>query len=212
MQTKKPLTCESLEEQYKALQDTADEYRAILMSEGQGSEKTKELRTTFDSETENLRKNIVLYKEKQEGIVYLSAEYRSGKEYIEALEARGYKMSAYANDLLSQLTDIPEEQLRLKKVTAEDLGLSNGGTAEEMLAAAKKQGLKPCPPWVGPQYRMECDDDKSTAIGMEPLTGPHGSTHVFHVSRRDASGTWLSSFYTDNSWHPAHEWLFVSDK
>ena len=73
------LTCESLEEQYKALQDTADEYRAILMSEGYDAEKTKELRTTFDSETEKLRENIVLYKEKQEGIFYLTAEYRSGK-------------------------------------------------------------------------------------------------------------------------------------
>ncbi len=210
MQTKKPLTCESLEEQYKALQDTADEYRAILMSEGQGSEKTKELRTTFDSETEKLRENIVLYKEKQEGIVYLSAEYRSGKEYIEALEARGYKIFTNANDLLSQLTDIPEEQVRLKKVTVEDLGLLRGSTAEEVLAAAKKKGLKPCPPWVGPQYRMECDDDEFAIIGMEPLDSD-GAAHIFGVGRGDRD-RYLHSAHADNHWLSDYEWLFVSDK
>ncbi len=211
MQTKEPLTCESLEEQYKALQDTADEYRAILISEGQDSEKTKELRTTFDSETGNLRKNIVLYKEKQEGIVYLSAEYRSGKEYIEALEARGYKMSAYTDKLLSQLTDIPEEQVRLKKVTVEDLGLPNGSTVEKILAATKEKGLKPCPPWVGPQYRMECDDGERALIGMEPLTDSAGDTHLFHVSRY-VRGRWLGSDRTGSHWNPDDEWLFVSDK
>ncbi len=204
------LTCESLEEQYKALQDTADEYKTLLMSEGQDSEKTKELRTTFDSETEKLRENIVLYKEKQEGIVYLSAEYRSGKKYIEVLEGKLYEMSAWAKDFLSQLTDIPEEQVRLKKVTAEDLGLPNGGTAEKILATAKKQGLKPCPPWVGPQYRMECDYAETTTIGMEPLAGSDGSTHVLHVGRAD--GRWFYNVPTDMRWNPDWEWLFVSDK
>ncbi len=210
MQTKKPLTCESLEEQYKALQDTADEYRAILMSEGYDAEKTKELRTTFDSETEKLRENIVLYKEKQEGIVYLSAEYRSGEEYIEVLKARGYKISTHANSLLSQLTDIPEEQVRLKKVTVEDLGLPNGGDIEEIFASAKKKGLTPCPPWVGPQYRMECDDDEYAFVGMEPLDSD-GFTHIFYVSLNGCDRD-LSSFHAKHPWFPDREWLFVSDK
>ncbi len=203
------LTCELLEKQYKALQDIADEYKALLMSEGYDAEKTKELRTTFDTETENLRKNIVLYKEKQEGIVYLSAEYRSGEAYIEALEARGYE--SYADNLLSQLTDIPEEQVRLKKVTAKDLGLPNGGTTEEILDTAKKKGLKPCPPWVGPQYRMECDDDEFTIIGMEPLTDSGSGTHVFGVGR-NGRGRDLYGNRADRHWSPDDEWLFVSDK
>ena len=210
MQTKEPLTCELLEKQYKALQDIADEYRAILMSEGQDSEKTKELRTTFDTETEKLRENIVLYKEKQEGTVHLSAEYRSGEAYIEALKARGYTVPTHANNLLSQLTDIPEEQVRLKKVTVEDLGLPNGGDIEEIFASAKKKGLTPCPPWVGPQYRMECDDYEDALIGMEPLDSGRG-TYIFGVSRYDRDRD-LFSDHTGGRWDPGVEWLFVSDK
>ncbi len=205
------LTCELLEKQYKELQDTADEYKALLMSEGYDAEKTKELRTTFDSETENLRKNIVLYKEKQEGVVYLSAEYRSEEEYIEVLKARGYKLSTYANNILSQLTDIPEEQVRLKKVTVKDLGLPNGGTAEKILAAAKEKGLTLCPPWVGPQYRMECDDDEYAIIGMEPLTDSDGDAHVFRVGH-GSRGRLLGSNRADLHFYHGDGWLFVSDK
>ena len=117
-----------------------------------------------------------------------------------------------ANDLLSQFTDIPEEQVRLKKVTVEDLGLPNGSTVEEVLAAAKKKGLTPCPPWVGPQYRMECDDDKYALIGMEPLTDSGGVARIFDVTSVGLD-RYLYSYPTGRRWRrPAYEWLFVSDK
>ncbi len=200
MQTKEPLTCELLEKQYKALQDTADEYRAILMSEGYDAEKTKELRTTFDTETEKLRESIARYKvEKQEGIFYLSAEYRSGEEYIEALEARGY-ITHEANYNLRQYTNIPEEQVRLKRVTARDLGVHNSAGTRTILAAVKKKGLTPCPPWVGPQYRMECDDDEHALAGR------------FIVSRNNRGDRCLDRIRVGYYWGPDDGVLCVSDK
>ncbi len=180
------------------------------MSEGQDSEKTKELRTTFDSETEKLRESIVLYKETQEGIFYLTAEYRSGKAYIEVLKARGYKTYARAKNFLRQLTDIPEEQVRLKKVTVEDLGFPNGGTAEKILAAAEEKGLILCPPWVGPQYRMKCDDAETAIIGMESLDSD-SDAHVFRVGRF-VRARYLDGDHSGYPWSPDDEWLFVSDK
>ena len=182
MQPQEPVTCESLKKQYQVLQDIADEYRALLKSEGHTSEKTKELRTTFDTQTENLRNNIAVYKkEKQEGIFYLSAEYRSGEEYLKVLEEKGYKVSVYTKNLLKQLTNIPKEQVRLKKVTKEDLGLPEGCSGEEIYATAEAHNLKLCPPWVGPQYYLECNDDEYTSIGMEPLIDSHGGEYVFKV-------------------------------
>ena len=173
------ITCETLKEEYQALQDIANEYQEVLMSEGKDSEKTKKARIAFDTATGNLREHIRLYKEQQEGISYLSADYRSGEEYLEALQEKGYEVTKYAKGLLNQLTDIPEEQVRLKKVTVEDLGFSSSATTEEILAVAEKKGLKPCPPWVGPQHRMQCKDDEHTVIGMEPMTASNGDASSF---------------------------------
>ena len=211
MQKQTQITCETLKEEYQALQDIADEYRAILMSEGKDSEKTKKARIAFDTAAGNLREHIQLYKEQQKGIFRLSADYRSGKKYLKALQEKGYKVTGDAEGILNQLTDIPEEQLRLKKVTLRDLGFSSSATIEKILAVAEKKGLKPCPPWVGPQYRMQCKDDEFTAIGMEPMTNSNGSAHIFNVNRDD-SDRWLSSPHTSHRWAPGNEFLFVSSQ
>ena len=212
MQTQKQITCETLEAEYKALQDIADDYRAILMSEGKDSEKTKKARIAFDTATQKIRENIAMHKkEQQEGISYLSADYRSGEEYLEALQEKGYEVYGYAEDLLNQLTDIPEEQVRLKKVTVGDLGFSSSATIEEIHAVAEKKGLKLCPPWVGPQYRMQCKDDEYTAIGMEPMTASDGHASIFHVNRLD-SDRWLFGNLTRRRWSPDGEFLFVSSQ
>ncbi|MCY4576978.1 MAG: hypothetical protein OXB96_00900 [Candidatus Kaiserbacteria bacterium] len=213
------ITCESLEQQYQVLQDIADEYKAILMSEGSGSEKAKELRTSFATETERLRENIVLYKERQEGTFYLSAEYRSGAAYIAALEEKRGRLFSSAKDLLNQLTTIPEEQVRLKKVTMKDLGLPLSvpvvKSVEEILKAAKAQGLKPCPPWVGPQYCLAAGAGKeSVVIGMEPLTDSSGHARVFtsFKSKRRARGNITMRTSDLLLYSPFRDWLFVSDK
>ena len=212
MQTQKQITCETLKEEYQALQDIANEYQEVLMSEGKDSEKTKKARIAFDTATQKIRENIAMHKkEQQEGISYLSADYRSGEEYLEALQEKGYEVTKYAEDLLNQLTDIPEEQVRLKKVTLRDLGFSSGATMKEIFAVAEKKGLKLCPPWVGPQYCMQCKDDEFTAIGMEPMTASNGATNIFHVNRLD-SDRWLNSAHAGGRWSPDDGFLFVSSQ
>ena len=214
MQKQTQITCETLKEEYQALQDIADDYRAILMSEGKDSEKTKKARIAFDTATQKIRENIaILKKEQQEGIFRLSADYRSGKEYLEALQEKGYKVFECAEDLLNQkeLEEIPEETVRLKKVTPRDLGFSYGATLKEIFAVAEKNGLKPCPLWVGPQYRMECDDDDYVSIGMEPMTGSDGDTYIFYIDRYNG-GRWLSNYHTSLPFYPDHGFLFVSSQ
>ena len=211
MQKQTQITCETLKEEYQALQDIAKEYQEVLMSEGKDSEKTKKARIAFDTATGNLREHIRLYKEQQKGISHLSADYRSGKEYLEALQEKGYKVGEHTEDLLNQLTDIPEEQVRLKKVTLRDLGFSSEATLKEILAVAEKKGLKPCPPWVGPQYRMQCKDDEYTIIGMEPMTDSAGTTGIFRVGRGDGA-RWLDSLHVSYHWDPVNKFLFVSSQ
>ncbi|MCY4576976.1 MAG: hypothetical protein OXB96_00890 [Candidatus Kaiserbacteria bacterium] len=208
------VTCESLEQQYQALQDTADEYRAILMSEGSDSEKAKELRTSFATETERLRENIVFYKEKREGIFYLSAEYRSGAAYIEALEERGFQVLLNTKHLLNRLHTIPEGRVRLKKVTMRDLGLPGGSTTREVLKAAKAQGFKPCPAWVGPQHCLTDDTKEDVAIGMKPLDNFGGDAYVFRTVNTSYfhRSSQLITLNVGSGWPSDKEFLFVSDK
>ncbi|MCY4576974.1 MAG: hypothetical protein OXB96_00880 [Candidatus Kaiserbacteria bacterium] len=208
------ITCESLEQQYQVLQDTADEYRAVLMSEGSDSEKAKELRTSFATETERLRENIVLYKEQQEGIFYLSAEYRSGAAYIEALKEKGGRVLSSAKDLLNQLTTIPEEQVRLKKVTLKDLGLPDSSTPEEVFKAAEAQGLKPCPPWVGPQYGLVHATEEYETIFTEPLDSSHVDAFMFFRTLNDSRGLFLAAPSLEYwyNFSPDGKFVFISDK
>lgn len=144
----------------------------------------------------------------EEEMFHLSAEHRSGEEYIEVLKEKGYAVEARAEFLLRQLTSIGEEYVRLKRVTVGDLGLSHGGTTYDVLIAAKAHGFQLCPTWVGPQYRMECDD-RFTAIGMDPLTGPRGYAHVFYVNPHDHD-RWFGTRHLGHYWHPDFAWLFVS--
>ena len=148
----------------------------------------------------------------ERGVLSLSPEYGSGGAYIRALQKRGICVSVGAGKVLEQLKHIPKERrVRLKKVTLADLGLSDGST-NQVLNAAKAQGLELCPPWVGPQYRMECGYDESIVIGMEPMTSLDTShTYVFAVYRTDHGDCWLHSFADAGSflWDSDDEFLFV---
>ena len=79
------------------------------------------------------------------------------------------------------------------KVTPEDLGLAEGISHHEMLKTAKKKGLKPCPAWVGPRYRLDCADDEEVTIGMEPVPDSDDGLYVSFVDRRGDS-RWLDDF------------------
>ena len=90
------------------------------------------------------------------------------------------------------IRETDEKRLTLVEVTPKDLGLTGHRiTGKEILAAAKKKGLKRCPAWVGPQYRLDCDDDEHTLIGTEPVHDSDNDPNVFSVGRDDSDGPWL---------------------
>lgn len=146
----------------------------------------------------------------EERMICLSSEYRSGESYLQALGEKGYKVLSYTGNFLRHFTHIPREKLRLKHVSVEGLGLPKGGTAELILAAAKTQGLRLCPAWVGPQYRMACGDGAYVAIGTKPLIDPFGNGRIFYVYHTMNSGRWLHSRPTDYHWNAVREWGCLS--
>ena len=139
---------------------------------------------------------------------FLSAEYRSGEEYLKALRERGYRISEHAEDVLMEVKAIPEEQVRIMRLAVQDLGFSGRALCSDILFTAKARGFHPCPLWVGPQYRMECDDDDYVSIGMEPIADSVGDVGLFGI-RHYARVRWLRSHHANYHWRLHRDFLFV---
>ena len=90
-------------------------------------------------------------------------------EYREKLKDAGYHIRIYADSMLDNaaIRKTDERTVTLVKITQKDLGLTGKNANSDILAAAEKKGLKACPAWVGPQYRLDCGDDEHTLIGTE---------------------------------------------
>lgn len=143
--------------------------------------------------------------------ISLSAEYRSGQAYLNALQEKGYRVKHYAASILlsKEMAHIPKETVTAVKVTERDLGLDGNHTMKEILTAAKTKGLHPCPPWVGPQYRLQCNNNEdNTIIGMEPITESTGTRSVF-CAFCDTGDRWLGTNY---HWFLGNNWVFVSHR
>ena len=135
-------------------------------------------------------------------------------EYQKKLRSEEYGVRDYADYMLNR-TEIREtdgKNLTLVKVTPEDLGLTENSTGRQILEAAKKKGLKLCPLWVGPQYRLDCNDSEYAFIGMEPVVpGPEDDPGLFYIYY--AAGVrwlhWVDDDDVHDSGGEGVKWVFV---
>ena len=102
------------------------------------------------------------------------------------------------------------------KRSVADLGLPEGPTTEEIYAAARESGLDLCPAWVGPQLRLDYDDQPDgeiLTIAMEPITDDVGEPCVFGVDR-SGSERRLSSriVHPGVHWNAGTPWVFALRK
>lgn len=136
---------------------------------------------------------------------------------FQALTANGCRISDWANDLLKKITVCPiEVDAELVVASVADLGFPNGATRKEIYERAAELGLKLCPPEVGPQLRLQYNDQPGgewLLVAMEPITDSHGRPDVFDVAR-GSDGLWL---YADDGgpahfWYGSHLWVFLRRK
>jgi hypothetical protein len=127
------------------------------------------------------------------------------------LDSRG--VSARARSMVLRVTIAPRRTpIDLVKVSAGDLGLRDGSTYPELIAAARKRGLEMCPGEVGPllQYEHSLDMplDEVLWIAMEPvMSGITPARTVFIVAH---SG--LVSGYADGPIDKQVLWVFARAK
>ena len=97
-----------------------------------------------------------------------------------------------------------ETEKDLVKITTGELGFNDGARRDQIYARAKELGLELCPAEVGPQLRLQYQDqpnDEMLLVAMEPI-----KSFVFSVER-STSGRWLS-WEGDGNWSPRLQWVF----
>ncbi len=106
----------------------------------------------------------------------------------------------YANDILGKpaFAVVTEEtELDLVVVSVAELGFKNGAKLKDIYDRAKEKGLQLCPNQVGPELRLQYEDQPNgewLVIGMEPITDSDGGLYVFYVEH-NVSDLWLSTHY-----------------
>jgi len=134
-----------------------------------------------------------------------------------AMKAAGNKISDLANYILGKTPLAKTEtEINLVKVTVAELGFKDGAHYRDIIVRAKELGLDYCPAEVGPQLRLQYQDQPSgewPRIAMEPITGLCGSLGIFRVGQDD-DGSWL---YWDRGcpmdfWRDYDTFVFASRK
>ncbi len=151
--------------------------------------------------------------------IKLGTGLKTADDFREAIKDRGMKIGDGANDILGkpQFTVVTKEtELDLVVISVAELGFKSGATREQIYARAKEFGLDLCPAEVGPQLRLQYQDQPDgewLVIAMEPIIASVGDLELFSVKRYD-SDLWLRGVYDypASVWYAAHRFVFSRRK
>ena len=147
--------------------------------------------------------------------INLGTGLKTTDDFRKALKGRGFNIGNWANDILGKpaFTAATEAtEIDLVKVTVAELGFKKGARRDQIYERAKELGLELCPSEVGPQLRLQYQDQPNgewLLIGMEPVADSDGDLNVFGVRRHD-SGRWLDGHWggPGHVWDAGYRWLF----
>ena len=148
--------------------------------------------------------------------ITLGTGIKNADGFRKAIKDDGMRLGDWANDIIgkpafSVATDKVDVDLAVASVA--ELGFPNGASLSAIYASAKKRGFELCPPEVGPQLRLQYNDqpkDEWLLIGMKPITGSSGDPGVFGLART-SGGLWLVAGCDspDRIWHDGYRFVFV---
>ncbi len=151
----------------------------------------------------------------------LGTGLKTADDFRKALKKSGSKIGNWADDLLGRSGFQPASTKEIEVdlyilTTAELTGKPKGGTTAEVFAGAQRLGFEKCPPEVGPQLRLQYQDQPMNEwllIGMEPITDSNGNLDVFYVVRDGyGQGLYPNYDFADYFWFGSRRWVFVRRK
>ena len=105
--------------------------------------------------------------------INLGTGLKTTDDFRKALKGRGFNIGNWADDILGKpaFTAAAEAtEVDLVKVTVAELGFKKGARRDQIYERAKELGLELCAPEVGPQLRLQYQDQPNgewLLIGME---------------------------------------------
>jgi len=134
-----------------------------------------------------------------------------------ALLACGCRIGKWGSDILDQVTVSPTETtVELVVVTVADLYFKEGATRMAIYERAMALGLELCPSEVGPQLRLQYQDqpqDEWLRIAMEPILDSEGYRGIFRVGHEHGELCLDGNFGNPhNFWHSFSSWVFLRRK
>ncbi len=146
--------------------------------------------------------------------------HKTVEELKTAIKQAGCYISDWADDILGKKAftlSSEKTEFELVKISVAELGFKNGATLKDIYAKALELGLDKCPAEVGPQLRLQYDDQPKgewLLIAMEPISDSDGDPLVFYVMRYDDGESWLYASYDDPDyvWDSQNVWVFARRK
>lgn len=140
--------------------------------------------------------------------IKLGTGFKTVKDFGRALRDGGFKLNARASHILekSVFTAAAEEsEVDLVKVTLDELGFKNGARWDQIHERAKELGFKLCSPEVGPQLRLQYQNQPNgelILVAMEPIFDSDGRPCLLYVACY-TSELWLCGSWGDlgNFWY-----------
>ena len=141
---------------------------------------------------------------------------KTSQELLSELTQNGINVGSYARSMMENpdFTTLPgPQQIDLVRLQVRDLGIKkNLPTTDDIYKRAQELGLNLCPAEVGPQYRLQYNNQPNGewfVIGMKPITDSGGYPRVFALGRR-ADGLWLLGTWATpgRMWGPGREFVF----
>lgn len=105
----------------------------------------------------------------------------SRSDLVAALREHGVQLNAHAETLLEHAAfdELVPATLRIVDRSVEDLGLSAGGSLEQVFSAARTQGLELCPATTGPYLRLALMEQSNAPDSvLSAGRAPAGALHV----------------------------------
>jgi len=147
--------------------------------------------------------------------IKLGTGLKTAEEFRRVLRDGEFRLSDWASDILRKpafKAADEETEVDLVKVTVAELGFKKGARRNQIYERARDLGSELCPPEVGPQLRLQYQDQPNgewILVAMEPIVDSDGDPMLFSVGRND-SELRLHSYwsYPDYFWYADSQWVF----
>ncbi|MBI4090541.1 MAG: hypothetical protein HY422_00790 [Candidatus Komeilibacteria bacterium] len=145
--------------------------------------------------------------------------HKNVKALKSAITDAGFHISDWANDILGKRAFTiasKETSIDLMTATVEELGFKEATRYDAICARIRELGYELCPAEVGPQLRLQYQDqplNEWLVIAMEAISVSDGSLYVFSVRHLD-DGQWLDTYRGSpgSLFNPFYRFVFTRRK